>query len=199
MLRAQDRAQSTILLLMKIERETTRRLVHFGAGGIALVLVTLGRGWSLALAGTAVLYNLVIAPRFGFDRGYRRDGEGRWGGLATYAIAVLLLLLVAPLTVAAGAWAVLAVADPVAATVGQRFPRPKVPWNPRKSLVGTAFGSIAGGAACYLALWSNGAEPSWLAAACAGLAGGLAETIPWRDDNLLVAAGAAAALWPMVT
>ncbi len=198
MLHAQDRAQSILPLLMKTDRETTRRLVHFGAGGFALVVARLGRGWSITLAATAVVYNLVIAPRFGFDRGYRRDGEGRWGGLGTYAIAVLLLLVVAPLAVAAGAWAVLAVADPVAAAVGGRLPRPKVPWNPRKSLVGTAFGSAAGAAACYLALWANGAEPSWLAAACGGLAGGLAETIPWRDDNLLVAAGAAAALWPMV-
>ena len=183
---------------MKFERETTRRLVHFGFGAVSLLLETLGKSASIALAGAAVFYNLVLAPWLGLDRAYRREGEGRLGGLATYAIAVLVLVIVFPLAIAAGAWAVLAAADPVAATAGRRFPKPRVPWNPGKSLVGTACGAVAGTLACFLALWANGVEPSWRAALCAGAAGALAETLPGRDDNLLVAGAASAALWAMV-
>jgi dolichol kinase len=176
--------------------EGTRRTVHFLAGGCALLLEPLGWKWGAVLAGAALAYNAVLAPRLGLDRAYRREGEGVWGGLTTYPLAVLLLVLLAPLHVAAGAWAVLASADPVAAAVGSRFPRPHAPMNPRKSIVGTAAGAIAGALACWGVLLHMDVAPAFLRALAAGALGAAAEALPIRgDDNLRVAAVSALALW----
>lgn len=174
--------------------ERTRRLVHFAFGGCALLVGPWGRGWCAVVAAAAVLYNAVLAPRLGLDASYRRPGEGWWSGLVTYPLAVLLLLLAMPAPVAAGAWVVLASADPVAAAVGSRFPRPRVPWHPAKSLAGTAAGFLAAGLLCTGVLRLMG-EAAWPAAVAAGAAGALAETVPLPfDDNLPLAAAAAVPL-----
>ena len=70
-----------------------RRLIHLLAGGCAFLLQPLGPFWGALLAASALAYNALVAPAFGLDRAYRREGEGRWGGLTTYPLAVLLLLL----------------------------------------------------------------------------------------------------------
>jgi dolichol kinase len=184
---------------MKTDRETTRRLVHFAFGGCALLLDDVGRRWGLLIAGAAVVYNAFVAPVFRLDRGYRRESEPRFGGLTCYALAVFLLILMTPLRVAAGAWAVLAAADPVAAVVGTRLPRPRVPWNPRKSLTGALAGAVAGAAACALVLWPDPPQRLIEGALSAGVAGALFETLPLPvNDNLVIAAAAACALWPWV-
>ncbi len=178
---------------MKTDRETTRRLVHFAFGGCALLLDDVGRRWGLIIAGAAVVYNAFVAPSLRLDRGYRRTDESRFGGLTCYALAVFLLVLFTPLHVAAGAWAVLAAADPVAAAVGTRLSRPRVPWNPSKSL--------AGAAACALVLGLGHGSPPRLieGAVSAGVAGALFETVPFPiNDNLVIAAAAACALSPWV-
>ncbi len=169
-----------------------RRAIHFLAGGCALLLRPLGPLWGAALAASALAYNAFVAPRLGLDRAYRREGEGRWGGLATYPLAVLLLVLFAPLAVAAGAWAVLAACDPVAAAVGTRWQRPSVPWNPEKSLAGTAAGAIAGALACFGVLRWMGVKDPLLPALAAGVLGAVVEALPIRgDDNLRIALAAA--------
>jgi len=178
--------------------EKTRRLVHFAMGAMALLVGPLGRLPCALLAAAALLYNAVLAPALRLDRAYRRPGEGRWGGLTTYPLAVLGLLLVAPAPVAAGAWAVLAACDPVAAAVGSRCPRPPVPFNRRKSLAGSAAGLVAGVLACYGVLVSLDAPAPLSAALVGGAAGAVAEALPVPfDDNLLIAAAAALALWPL--
>jgi dolichol kinase len=176
--------------------ERTRRLVHFGFGACALLIPVLGRWGSAAVAAAALLYNGVVAPRLGLDRGYRRHGDGPWNGLVTYPLAVLLLVIVCPPLVAAGAWVVLAAADPVAAAVGTRFPAPRVPGNPRKSLTGAAAGFVVAAAACAGVLHALGA-PAVLGPAVVGAAAGsVAEVLPLPgDDNLVVAAAAALALF----
>ncbi|MHC4732486.1 MAG: hypothetical protein ACYS6Z_18105, partial [Planctomycetota bacterium] len=62
------------------------------------------------------------APLLGLDCGYRRAGEGWWGGLTTYPLAVLLLVVLTPPQVAAGGWVVLATVDPVAAAASAALP-----------------------------------------------------------------------------
>jgi dolichol kinase len=164
-------------------------------GGCALLVKPWGRPVCALVALAALLYNAVIAPRFGLDRAYRREGEGHAGGLVTYPLAVLLLLLATPEAVAAGAWVVLAVADPVAAFVGSRFRRPRVPGNPRKSLVGAVAGFAAAFGACLGVLTWMEAPQAVAAAGCAAAAGAAAESLPLPiDDNLPVAAAAALAL-----
>ncbi|MHC4451158.1 MAG: hypothetical protein ACYS0E_13650 [Planctomycetota bacterium] len=180
---------------MPDRRERTRRLVHFAFGFCALLVPVLGREGSLAIAAVACLYNLVLAPALGWDRAYRRAGEPRGSGLATYPLAVFLLLLATPQSVAMAAWGVLAAADPAAAAVGSRWRRPRVPWHPEKSLIGTTAALVVGSAVAWLMLCYDGAVNPGGAALAAGLAAAFAESLPWPiDDNLPVAAAAAAAL-----
>ncbi|MHC4548686.1 MAG: hypothetical protein ACYTEZ_07895 [Planctomycetota bacterium] len=177
--------------------ERTRRVVHLVFGLGALLIAPLGRTGSAVLAAVALLYNAVLAPALGLDRAYRRQSEPLWGGLTTYPLAVLLLVLLTPAPVAAGAWVVLATVDPVAAAAGARWPRPRVPGHPRKSLVGTGAGFVVGAAAgtgLFLVLDQPHAFPAALGAAAAGA---VAEALPLRtDDNLVIAAAAALALLP---
>ncbi|MGQ0613189.1 MAG: hypothetical protein ACT4PV_05570 [Planctomycetaceae bacterium] len=174
-----------------------RRLVHLAFGAPALLLPSLGATWGAGIASCALLYNAFLAPHFGLDRAYRRPEEGHFGGLTTYPLAVLLLLLLAPLPIAAGAWVVLAVGDPTAAAVGQRLRRPRVPWNARKSLAGTLAATLAGAAACALVLGHAWTAHPWTMALAAGAAGAAVESLPLPiDDNLPVAGAAALALAP---
>ena len=185
------------LLSIQKPSERTRRLVHLAFGTCALLIEPLGRIGSAALAAAALLYNVWLAPTLGLDRSYRRPGEGRWGGLTTYPLAVLGLIVLTPAPVAAGAWVVLATVDPVAAAVGSRFPRPRAPGNRRKSLTGAAAGFLVGTAACFFLLARLGAPAPLAPALCAAGAGAVGEILPLRvDDNLLVAAAAALALLP---
>lgn len=172
-----------------------RRFVHFLAGGCAFLLGPLGAFWGALLAAGALVYNAAVAPALGLDRAYRREGEGRWGGLTTYPLSVLALILFVPLEIAAGAWAVLAAADPVAAAVGSRLRRPPVPWNPSKSLAGALAGAVAGTVACYAVLRWMEVPGALLPALSAGVVGAAAEAFPAKgDDNLRIAGAAAAAL-----
>jgi uncharacterized protein (TIGR00297 family) len=172
-----------------------RRAVHFLAGGCAFLLRPLGPFGGALLAAAALAYNAAVAPGLGLDRAYRREGEGRWGGLTTYPLSVLVLVLFVPLEIAAGAWAVLAAADPVAAAVGTRLRRPPVPWNPSKSLTGAVAGALAGSLACFAVLRWMGVPDALLPALSAGLAGAAAEAFPAKgDDNLRIAGAAAVAL-----
>jgi dolichol kinase len=178
--------------------EGVRRTVHFLAGGCAFLLAPLGARWGAVIAAAALLYNAGLAPALGLDRSYRREGEGVWGGLTTYPLAVLLLIVLTPrLEIAAAAWAVLAAADPVAAAVGTRLPQPPVPFNRRKSLAGSAAGALAGTLASFAVLLWMDAPRALLPALSAGVAGAAAEALPLRgDDNLRLAAAAAMALLP---
>ncbi len=196
MVRAKDELLSGAApLSIQNKRDGTRRLVHLAFGGFTLLVPLLGRWPSVALAAAALAYNAFFAPRWRLDRGYRREGEGHFSGLVTYPLAVLFLLLVAPLPVAVAAWGVLAVADPVAAAVGSTVTRPRVPGNPRKSLVGSLAGLAAGFLACYGLLSYMDASDAVGPALAASTAGVVAEALPLSiDDNLPIAAAAAMAL-----
>lgn len=181
-------------------RERTRRLIHLAVGLGVLLVPVLGRGACAAIAGAALAYNACLAPALRLDGAYRRPREGHLGGLVTYPLAVLLLLLLMPAGVAAGAWTVLAVADPVASAVGTRWSRPRLPWNGRKSLAGSAAGALAASTACFATLAYMGCGAPLVPALAAGAAGALAESLPLPlDDNLPIAAASGLVLlaWPL--
>src|SRR5204863_5601156 len=120
-----------------------------------------------------------------------------------YPIAVLALILIfrRRLDIVAAAWGILAFGDGAATLVGRRVRTRPWPWNPQKTIGGTAafvaFGGIGGAA---LACWTRPAiEPlpplafDLLAPLVAAVAAAMVETISVTlDDNVSVPATAAA-------
>jgi uncharacterized protein (TIGR00297 family) len=174
--------------------ELLRKVTHMGMGLIAFALRFLGPWWSAVLAAVALVFNLFLLPRIGGRRLWR-DAEHTAGsslGIILYPLAVLLLILIFSwrLEVAAAAWGILAFGDGMASVAGMALGRRKLPWNPRKSWIGSAayvlFGTIA---AAVLLEWTAPGRYSWafaLAAACAAtLVAAALESLPQGlDDNI---------------
>jgi dolichol kinase len=180
-----------------------RRLVHLGMLGFVLLLPVLGPRGMAAVAGAALLLNLLVLPRTPLGRALARPGEGRWNGLVAYPAAVALGFLLFDERGAAAAWAALACGDPAASAAGRSREWPaRIPWCRAKSLAGSVAFLVAaalGATATIAVLFGAEAGRAALPAAVAAAAGGaIAESLPWtRDDNLpvLLAAGGA---WTLV-
>jgi uncharacterized protein (TIGR00297 family) len=192
---------------MSAHSEDGRKIVHIATGAFALLLYYLTWWQSALLALLAVAFNVLVLPALA-PRLYRPAERGRrTGGIVLYPVAVLALIVVfrERLDFAAAAWGILAAGDGAATLVGRRFGRRRLPWNPDKTLAGLLALLVSGGAAgALLAWWCRGAVTpippvtmTLAAPVLAALAAAFAETIPVRlDDNILVAAAAAAVLWP---
>jgi uncharacterized protein (TIGR00297 family) len=191
-----------------IQSEDARQWVHIGSAGFAVLLRFLTWWQAAALAAVALVFNLVVLPRIGGRRLYRPVDEARGFplGILLYPFAVLLLILTFPsrLDIVAAAWAILAFGDGMATLVGRRMPGSRLPWNPEKTVAGTAAFAVAGGiAGVALACWTRPAvtptPPLWFDIAgpiAAAIVAALVETIPVRlDDNVSVPASAALVLW----
>jgi uncharacterized protein (TIGR00297 family) len=187
--------------------EDGRQIVHVTMGSLALLLRYLTPWQAMVLAGGAVAFNLYGLPRLA-GRLYR-PGEVRRrlrSGIVLYPLAVLLLIVVFPdrRDIIAAAWGVLAFGDGMATLVGRRSPGARIPWNPEKSVAGSAAFIVCGGAAAsFLCWWCRLAVipppypwfTLWMPWAAAILAAAV-ETIPIKlDDNLSVPAVASATLW----
>jgi uncharacterized protein (TIGR00297 family) len=181
--------------------ETSRQIVHITMGGFALLLRWLTWWQALALAGTALLFNLFLLPRMA-RRLYRPGDEARGlHGIVYYPLAVVLLILTFPRRpdIIAAAWGILAAGDGIATLAGRAIGGPRWPWNRKKTVSGSVAFAVCGAAAgVCLAWWCRPAmspPPSMaftiLAPIAAALVAALVETIPVRlDDNLSVAATA---------
>jgi len=184
--------------------ESRRQLVHILMGAFALLLRWLSWGQALALAGTALAFNLVVLPRVAHSL-YRPGDRGRAAhGIVFYPLAVLILIACFPRRpdVAAAAWGILAAGDGVATLAGRAIGGTRWRWNPDKTVAGTlAFVVAAALAGVGLALWCRPPATVPLAFAAlvvpvAALVAAFVETIPIKlDDNLSVAAAAGATLW----
>lgn len=185
--------------------EVLRKLLHMGVGGIAFSLRYLGPLWSAACALFAVVFNFALLPRLG-GRALWRAHEADRGhalGILLYPVAVLLLILVfwRRLEVAAAVWGILAFGDGMASLAGMAFGTRKLPWNPRKSWVGSGayvlFGTV--GAAVLLQWTAPGryaAAFAWAVALAAALFAAALESMPHGlDDNLGVPLVAGLLLW----
>ncbi|HVS03500.1 MAG TPA: DUF92 domain-containing protein [Thermoanaerobaculia bacterium] len=176
--------------------EVARKLVHMAVGGIAFLLRYLGPLWAALCAVAAVLFNLLLLPRLGGRRLWREAEAARGGsaGIVLYPVAVLLLILVfhRRLEVAAAVWGILAFGDGTASLAGMAWGRRKLPWNPRKSWVGTLTYWLVGTlGATVLLQWTAGGEYAlgFALAVCAAtaLAAAFVESLPLGvDDNLSV-------------
>ena len=177
--------------------ELARKVVHMGVGTIAFSLRYLGPFWAAILAAGALGFNLFLLPRIGGRKLWRQHEveSGASIGIILYPLAVLLLILVfyQRLEVAAAAWGILAFGDGMASVVGMSIGRRKLPWNPRKSWMGSLayvlFGTLA---AAVLLVWTAPAQDrayGWAFALAACLATALLaaalESLPQGlDDNL---------------
>lgn len=139
--------------------EIARKVVHMGVGLIAFSLRYLGPFWAAILAAVALASNMFLLPRVG-GRKLWREAEHRSGtsiGIILYPLAVLILILVfyQKLEVAAAAWGILAFGDGMASLAGMALGRRKLPWNPRKSWMGTlAYVLFGTAASTALLIWT---------------------------------------------
>jgi uncharacterized protein (TIGR00297 family) len=176
--------------------EVLRKLLHMAVGGIAFLLRFIGPLWAAVCALTAVIFNVLLLPRLGGRKLWRAAETARGGswGMVLYPLAVLLLVLVFHhrLEVAAAVWGVLAFGDGMASLAGMALGRSKLPWNPKKSWVGSLtyllFGTLG---ATGLLLWTAPGRYDAGFALAAGFAtallGAAVESVPQGlDDNLSV-------------
>lgn len=184
--------------------EGRRQFLHMAMGGFALALRVLTWPQAVALASSALLFNLFVLPHLG--KGIYRPSDSRFAaGIILYPLAVLLLLLCFPRRpdIVAAAWAILALGDGMATLAGRTMPIRVLPWNTDKSVGGLlAFIAAGGAGAVALAIWTAPAvtplpPTMFLIAApiAAAIVAGFVETIPvGLDDNLRVPAAAAMVL-----
>lgn len=176
--------------------ELIRKLGHIGFGVGAFLVRPLGVGGASAIALAALLFNLLLLSRFG-GKAIWRQREARQGfaaGIVFYPLSILVLLLAfwrRP-EVAAAVWGIVAFGDGFAALVGATGVGPALPWNPRKSWVGSiAFVLAAAPLAAILTCWTApGRYPVLFVVVVSVLASTLAawvESQPLElDDNLTV-------------
>jgi uncharacterized protein (TIGR00297 family) len=139
--------------------ELLRKMVHMGVGLIAFSLRFLGPFWAAVLAAGALGFNLFVLHRIGGRHLWRPHEHERGAsiGIILYPLAVLLLILIfyPRLEVAAAAWGILAFGDGMASVVGMSIGKRKLPWNPRKSWMGSLAHFLFGGlAAAVLLVWT---------------------------------------------
>jgi dolichol kinase len=176
-------------------------------GLCALALGVLPSPWHLVAAAAGVLVGWVVFPCTGLEAVLRRPGEPFPGGLRTYPLAVLGLVLFLPRAQAAAAWGVLAFGDAAAALIGTSLPSShvlghrKATWSGSGALLGVGAAAAWGLAAGVEALargtgWVDpGPQPVLWVCVLAALAATLADTLPLPpDDNLPLAAAAALVL-----
>jgi uncharacterized protein (TIGR00297 family) len=173
--------------------EAARKALHIGMAGFALLLRRLTWQQAALAAGIALLFNAAILPRALPYFLRKEEGERRFSvGITLYAATVLLLIVTfrGNLPVATAGWGYLAFGDGFASLAGLTLGGARLPWNPKKSLVGSlayvVFGFL-GASFLYGFLSSRVPSVSELVCLFAGAAAGAAvESLPSElDDNVL--------------
>lgn len=229
--RAMDRAAGVVPPVSPAMRfELKRKILHVVVAIVAvplLLVLPLPLVMSLGVAGI-VGVTLVWAleqrrlrghPRLAplhkpFEevlRATRRPGENYPWSPVLYTTALLLLGLAHArfgLSWAIGfaAFAILGLGDAASALVGVAYGRTRLPWNPKKSVEGTAAGFVAGSlaglvmASIPFAFALLPIPPLFFGVVLLGaLAGALAETVPRVEDNFVVPLSAAAVMFGLAT
>ena len=191
--------------------EEWRKSTHILMGGFALLLRYLPWWAAALLALAAVISNATWIPRLGGGALMRENEKESLlrSGVWLYSFSILMLLLIFPhrLEVVAGAWGILALGDGFATLAGKGIGGPVLPWNSRKSWVGStvffAAGTL-GGAAFWWWVGSSTQAPSppfrriMLISACAALACAIVESLSLKlNDNLSVPFLAAGLLYSL--
>ncbi len=179
--------------------ENRRQTLHMAMAAFALLLRVLTWWQAAACATAAFLFNLLVLPRIARATLYR-SGDAARGyplGILFYPLSVLVLVVAFPRRpdIVAAAWGIMAFGDGAATLVGKRMGGRPIPWNPDKTVAGTAAFVVAGTlAGAALAGWTRPAVspmPPMLfalaAPALAALAAAGVESLRVRlDDNISV-------------
>lgn len=182
-----------------------RPALHAATGLCALALGVLPHGGAILCALGGVAAGWVAIPLF-FEDVLRRPGEPWLGGLRTYPIAVLGLVLFLPPAEAAAAWAILAFGDAAATVVGTRVKAPRVFGHPKATVSGSLAYLVVGGLAAWgmssavhalgvsFAAVDPGGAPGAARCMLAALGATLMDLVRIPPDDNLPAAGVAGAV-----
>ena len=190
--------------------EGLRKSIHVLMGGFALLLRVLPWWAAACLAAVAVASNATWIPKLGGGRLMRQEEResllksGVW--LYSFSVLVLILIFRQHLEIVACAWGILAFGDGFATLAGKGLEGPRLPWNPKKSWVGsTAFvlsGTMGGAVFMHWVAGRGSHPPTWgrvlVLSGAAALACAAVESLSLKlNDNLSVpflAAGLVASL-----
>ena len=152
--------------------------------------------------------NIVLLPRLAAGKRIARPGAGWVRGEWLYPLALAICFAIYPPFAAFGAWAAMAGGDAAAAFVGRAVPRPRLPWNRKKSWAGSLAFVAAALPFCFFALYwcpsqqflktTNWPEIPyvWTLAVLAAVSGAILESFESPgDDNLRVPLSVGAVLW----
>jgi uncharacterized protein (TIGR00297 family) len=172
--------------------ENLRQLEHLIPVGFAFLLPYLSWAQAVLCGFLAMIYGVFVSSRLW--RGTRRPNEALLGfspGKAAYAVGILGLLTVfrGETYIVAAVWANLSVGDAASNLIGRNFGRRALPWNPRKTWLGSLGAFVCAAPAAYILMIWNGARDyaTWVLAVAVTLVCTLVETIPLPlDDNLTI-------------
>ncbi|HEV8069915.1 MAG TPA: hypothetical protein VGP76_19395 [Planctomycetaceae bacterium] len=194
-------------------RETKRRLLHATPGFLPFVLWALPHDPPSSLRFLSVVTGLIVVlatvAYFQFGRVQRtaerrRDVMGAVFGYATVVVATMLICA-QHVEVAFAALAVLAFGDGSATLGGLLMRGRRIPWNPKKTIVGTVCFILVATPMAAIVYWGQAHDicqtaglprvdfrMALVGALTAAVAAGLVESLPVRtNDNLRVGTTAA--------
>jgi uncharacterized protein (TIGR00297 family) len=199
-----------------------RNLVHAGAfvlfGPVFGMLVdprnkvTHGRAVVIGFFIFITIVNLLVLPRLESGRRIARPGESLafplFTGWVLYPLTLAVSFALFPPFAALAGWAAMAGGDAAASFVGRNIPRPRLPWNDKKSFSGLIAFVMAALPFCLVALWlcpsplflRRSGVPEWpyvwTLAMLAAVSGSIFESLKGpADDNVRVPLGVGFLLW----
>jgi dolichol kinase len=194
-------------------RELKRRLLHTSPGFLPFLLWAIPHDPPSSLRFLCVISGLIVAlagvAYYHFGRVQRTSERSRdmMGAVFGYATVVLVTMLVCPqhVEIAFAALAVLAFGDGSATLGGMLMPGRRLPWNSKKTIMGTICFVLVATPMAAVIYWgqahdfyetANVPHVGWamalLGALAAAVAAALVESLPVRtNDNLRVGATAA--------
>jgi len=180
--------------------ETKRQSVHILLFLLAFFLKYLNR-WQAAVLLLILLFAILfLIPRLKIKSYFYRQLEKKYSqGAVWYFFVLLILVLIFPLSVVAVSWAILALGDGTATIIGQNFKAKELPWNRKKSYVGSLAFIVFGALGAFILLkWmlpEIGNSSALSIGLKTSLVAAVVESLPWRlNDNLTVAVTSAVVL-----